>query len=343
MAEPAATSAPSAAAPAIPSGHVLALAWARAHPAPAALAGMLVLTITLFYVAVPLFFVPNPSRHLTAFQWIRSAWNPETHYDYGPIVPFIILGLVWHALPRLRGTTPAPSAWGLAPLVLGVLLFLLGARALQPRLTWAALPCLLTGALLYVWGLRAARVLLFPVLCIFFMIPVPGIDQTTVQLQVLATKSASLICNFIGIKMQAVGTSLHAVDGSFQFQVIGDCSGINSLMAITLMTAIFAHLTQDRLWKKIVLFAAAVPVALLGNMARLTAVMLVAKSLGQQIAGGWFHEASPYLVSFPFALGALCLVNTLLNWRTPVPPGRPRAPSGGLRAPVPGNGIGYDY
>ncbi len=105
------------------------------------------------------------------------------------------------------------------------------------------------------------------------------------RLQVLATQAANLVCNLIGIKMQAVGTTLIAVeDESFQFQVIGDCSGINSLMAITLMTAVFAHLTQDRLWKKLAaVHAASAPVAIVGNVARLTSIMLVAKCFGQHV------------------------------------------------------------
>ena len=133
-------------------------------------------------------------------------------------MPLIIAFLVWHAVPSLRGITLRPSAWGLVPLVMGVLLYLLGARALQPRITWGGLPFILLGGVIYAIGWRAARVMLFPILCIFFMIPVPGIDQATVKLQIMATKSAALICNFIGIKMQAVGTSLHAVDESFQLR-----------------------------------------------------------------------------------------------------------------------------
>ena len=340
------------AAPEPPAGHELALAWVRANPVPAALAGTLLATILFFYVGVPLFFVASQTRHITALDWIRAAWNPETHYEHGPLVPLIIAFLIWHALPRLRTVRVAPSAWGLAPLVFGVLLFLLGARALQPRFCWAGLPFMLFGTVIYTAGWRAARVLLFPILCVFFMIPVPGIDQATVKLQVMATKTAALICNLIGIKMQAVGTSLHAVDESFQFQVIGDCSGINSLMAITLMTAVFAHLTQDRLWKKLVLFAASIPVALIGNMARLTAIMVVAKCFGQAVAGGWFHEVSAYIISFPLAFGALCLVNKVLNWRTLPPPlpgregGTPLRPApavGGLPGQVPVKTVGYDY
>ncbi len=141
------------------------------------------------------------------------------------------------------------------PLLFGVFLFILAARTLQPRVALAALPLLLLGGALYLCGRRIARVLLFPVLCLFFMIPVPGIDQATVKLQLFAAKAAQLICSLIGLKLAAVGTSLHAVDESFSFEIAEGCSGINSLMAITLMTAIFAHLTQDRWWKKLLLFA----------------------------------------------------------------------------------------
>lgn len=333
-----------------PAGHTLALEWARANPLAAALAGTMLATLTVFYAVKPLFYVPADRHFITAWQWIWSAWNPESHYEHGPLVPVIILFLIWNALPKLRGIVPKPDVLGAVLMVLGVGLYLVAARALQPRFAWGALPFILLGAVLFAAGRQAARTLLFPILCIFFMIPVPDIDQATVKLQVLATAGARIACNLIGIKMVSIGTSLRAVDDSFQFQVIGDCSGVNSLMAITLMTAVFAHLTQDRLWKKLLLFCASAPVAILGNFARLTAIMIMAKCFGQGMAGGWFHEVSAYVVSFPFAFGALCVVNKLLNWNEP---GRPRAPRAGPRtqpAPmaeagpvVPGKTLSYDY
>ena len=331
-----------------PAGHTVALAWARANPVAAALVGACLAVLTIFYTAIPLFTEAN-KQLITPLAWIRSAWNPETHYEHGPLVPLIILFLVWNALPKLRGNVARPAMIGLLPVGFGVLLYLVGVRALQPRITWAALPFLLWGGVLYTAGWRAARTLLFPIACVFFMIPVPGIDQTTVKMQVMATKAAAGICNLIGIKMIASGVTLRAVDESFQFQVIGDCSGINSLMAITLMTAVFAHLTQDRLWKKLVLFASSAPVAIIGNFARLTSIMIVAKCFGQSVAGGWFHEISAYLISFPFAFGALCLVNKLLNWRSSPPrPGGGAARQSGaehpsLDGPFAPKPAGYDY
>lgn len=345
---PAASVKPSAPLP--PAGHTVALAWARANPAAAGLVGAMLALLTIFYAAVPLFPTAKQSL-ITPLRWIRDSWNPENHYEHGPLVFLIVLFLVWNALPRLRGAVLRPSWLGLLPLLGGVGLYLLGVRALQPRISWIGLPFMLWGGVYYAAGWRVARTLLFPIACVFFMIPVPGIDQATVKMQVIATQAAAFICNCIGIPMTASGVTLRAVDQSFQFQVIGDCSGLNSLMAITLMTAVFAHLTQDKLWKKVVLFATSVPVAIIGNFARLTSIMIVAKAFGQSVAGGWFHEISAYIISFPFAFGALCLINKLLNWRTPsrhVPPGgaAPRRPGfglPGLSGPATSSATGYDY
>ncbi len=338
---------PSPAAQPPPAGHTVALEWMQADPAAAALAGLLLATLAVFYAAVPLFPIAASTMRLTTLGWARGAWNPETHYEHGPLVPFIALFLVWNALPKLRGVRPAPSNWGLLPLLFGVFLFVVSARSLQARIALAALPFLLIGLVLFAAGRQYARVLAFPCACLFFLIPLPGIDQATVRLQLLVTQAANLICNLIGIHLMAIGTTLRAVDQSFNFEIAGGCSGINSLMAITLISAVFAHLSENRLWKQIILFAASVPVAIIGNIARLVAIMIVAKCFGQQVAGGWFHDISSYVVSFPFAFGALCLVHMALNW-TPgaassAPPSpRPRRaitpdPGGGPEAPS------YDY
>ena len=328
-----------------PAGHTLAVAWMRSDPLSAAVLATLLATLAIFYVAVPLFpAAAGANFRLTALGWARSAWNPETHYEHGPLVPFLALFLVWYALPKLRNTPPAPSNLGLVPLIFGLLLFVVSARSLQARLALAALPFLLVGVVLFTAGKRFARVLLFPIASLFFLIPLPGVDQATVRLQLLVTRAANVICNLIGIHLTAVGTTLRAVDRSFNFEIAGGCSGINSLMAITLMTAVFAHLGEDRLWKQIVLFAASVPVAIIGNIARLVAIMIVAKCFGQQIAGGWFHEISSYVISFPFAFGSLCLVHLALNWQPSArPPAPPQVAPASFAPKVTPKGPTYDY
>lgn len=146
------------------------------------------------------------------------------------------------------------------------------------------------------------------------MVPLNFLTQATSNLQFIETGTATAICNFIGIHVNNVGTIVNAADNSFQFQVDEGCSGIRSLMAIAMLSAIYAHITQDRLWKKLSIFAAAVIFALIGNAGRLVSIFVVARLFGQNLAGGPYHSISGYL-SFPFAIAAMMLFGKLINLR----------------------------
>src|SRR5262249_5867229 len=159
--------------------------------------------------------------------------------------------------------------WGWVLVIVGVLLFVIAARTMQARLALCALPVLLFGIVLYVFGKDVARVFLFPIAFLFFMVPLNFLTQATFRLQFLETRIASAVCNVIGIHVNAIGTVVNSADNAFHFQVDEGCSGIRSLMAIAMLSAIYAHYTQDRLWKKLAIFATALLFAMVGNAGRL--------------------------------------------------------------------------
>lgn len=283
--------------------------WVRREPRSAGWLGLFVAAIIFFFGLLPLF----SNYQLPAFLWLWQAWNPETNYEHGVLIPWITLFLLLHSLPKLRGLPVNSSRWGIWWLGAGVLLFLLAARTFQPRFAVAAVPFLAFGLVLYVWGAAVARVLLFPIMFLLFAIPLNFIEQATFRLQFISTALSSALCNFIGIQIAPMGTTMRAVDDSFQFEIAGGCSGINSLMAITMLTAIFVHFTQDRLWKKLVLFALSAMFAIIGNVARITVIMAVAKYVNPAFAGGKFHDWSAWLISFPFAFVAMYYASKLVN------------------------------
>jgi exosortase len=135
-------------------------------------------------------------------------------------------------------------------------------------------------------------------------------------LQFIITDVVGVLCNAVGIKIQALGTTLTAADGSFNFEIAEGCSGIRSLTAMTMITAIYVHLTQDKLWKKLVILAFSVVFAIAGNIGRIFTVVLVAKFISPTLASGIYHEYSGF-VFFPIALVAMVLFGKLLNihWR----------------------------
>ena len=99
---------------------------------------------------------------------------------------------------------------------------------------------------------------------------------------------------------------MQATDNAFHFEVDEGCSGIRSLMAIAMISAIYGHFTQDRLWKKLALFAGSIFFAITGNAGRLVSIFGIARFFGQDLAGGTYHIISGYL-SFPFAIAAMVI------------------------------------
>jgi exosortase/archaeosortase family protein len=83
-------------------------------------------------------------------------------------------------------------------------------------------------------------------------------------------------------------------------------------MAMVMVTAIYVHLTQTKLWKKATILFCSTGFAIIGNAGRIVTIFMVAKLFGSKFAGGPYHEWSGY-VSFPIALGAMLLLSRLLD------------------------------
>jgi exosortase len=268
----------------------------------------IIVTLVYFFGWLHLF----TNGRLSTWTWAWQAWTPETNYEHAKIIPIIVAFLIWYDRDKLKNAPWGSSPWGWAFIVIGLFLFVAGARTLQARLTLTALPVLLFGIVLYVCGRSVARVLLFPIAFLLFMVPLNFLTQATFKLQFLETGIASAVCNLIGVHVDTVGTVVNSSDNAFRFQVDEGCSGIRSLMAIAMFSAIYGHLTQDRLWKKLAIFAAALLFAVIGNAGRLVSVFVVGRFFGQDLAGGPYHAVSGF-ISFSCAFIAMILFGKLLN------------------------------
>jgi exosortase len=258
------------------------------------------------------FFKIFTNGALTTWQWAWAAWNPENNQEHAVIVlPLAIALLIYHR-QELRTAPKEPSNAGMAFVALGIGLFLLAVRCLQPRFALCALPFLIYGGVRFLWGRAVGRVFIFPCLFLLFMVPVGGFVQGTVSLQLLVSTSVKALSALIGVKIEAIGTTLRALDGSFDFEIAEGCSGIRSLMAMTMLSALYVHFTQREAWKQIVIFAGSVVFALVGNIGRVFSVILFARFISPRIAGTIYHDYSGFIF-FPVALLAMIGFSRLLN------------------------------
>jgi exosortase len=285
--------------------------WCRREPLGAALlmasAAVLVYFFGFYHVFV--------NGFQSTADWAWKGWNEENDQTHCVFIVPIILFILWYNRRELRAVEKAPSARGMVFVVAGVVMFVLGVRCLQPRMAVVAAPLLVYGIAEYLGGRAFARIFIFPCLLMLFMVPIGGVIQGTVSLQLLASNTVGAICRLLGIHVQIIGTTI-IVDGH-SFEVAGGCSGIRSLMAMTMLAALYVYFMIQGAWRQFAVFAGSIVFALIGNIARLFTVVLVAKWWSPEIAGGLYHDYSGF-VFFPFAVVAMVGFGNLVSrdWET---------------------------
>jgi exosortase len=303
--------------------------WIRKNPAQAFLLSAVLATFVYFYAVAPLFY------GITIANWAWVSWLPKYNQEHSKMVFPIFLFLIWYHREALIKAPKEASNWGILLLAVGVLLFVVGVRAIQPRLSLAALPLLFSGAVLFIWGKKVARILAFPSAFLVFLVPLAAIEQTSFRLQFMITGIVEKLSAILGIEVYSVGTTLRAVDGSWGFDISEGCSGIRSLIAMVMITAIYVHIVEKQMWKKVTIFSLSVMFAIVGNAGRIFTIIIIAKLGFPEFAGGLYHDYSGFIF-FPIALGVMVLTSKMLNLR----PGQIAAKAADLKAP---EKVTYDY
>lgn len=265
----------------------------------------------------------GPGRAGSALFWLGDSWNGETQYQHGFLFPLIILGLIvwqWKRLREEATDVQAPSAawigWGC--IVLGSLLYVAAHRTIQPRIAIGALPFILWGASLLFWGWRTALLLWFPFFFIWLAVPVPAFQQATTQLQILSTELAQHGSALFKVETVVRGTQIHSISNKWApLEIDEGCGGIRSLMALLMVSATWAYIAKMSLWKKLVLFLAAFPLAIIGNMLRLVSIFVIAEYGDPKFAGGTWHDWSGLLLFYPISLVLLLITHSLLEGGLP--------------------------
>jgi exosortase len=250
--------------------------------------------------------------NMATFSWLYGHWQRISHYSHGPLIPLIALGIAWWKRREILAQRIEPVGWGAVLVALTMLLYYVGVKAVQPRVTVISFVLLLYSLTFALGGRGLFRVLFFPISFLFLMIPLNFLEERIgLPLRHLMAWASTGILNLMGIETVRRGTAI--LSNVFHFDVANPCSGIQSLMALTTVTAAYAYITQTAQWKRWFLFLSAVPLAVLGNLARVTSIALVAQAYGQELASKAYHDWSGYVV-FGVALSAMVGLGWLLDF-----------------------------
>lgn len=282
---------------------------------------MIGLLVGYFYLVVDGF---GPDQIMSPLKWLQRSWNPETRFEHGPLVPLISIALLFWQGKTLKAAAAEGKAanraaiLGFLTAVLGAFLFLAAHRSGQVRLAIGGLPMILWGSAWFLWGWPVARLTAFPFFLLWLAIPVPQFMQATTKLQMLSTKLAGIGCSWLGIQTEVRGTQIFSVTDKWTpLEIDEGCGGIRSLMALILISSVWAYLSKMALWKKILLFLSAFPLAIIGNMLRLTSIFVIAEHGDPEFARNTWHDWSGLIIFYPISLILLLGVHSLLEGGLP--------------------------
>jgi len=270
---------------------------------------VLLLCMYFIYPAYP----TTAGKSLAKWTWL--ACNDQIGFFHGRFIPFAFLVMVAMAWTKARDYRVLPSWWGLGALLLGLLFYIASIRTIQPRLALIGAPFVIVGFAHYCLGWKVAKAVVFPAFFFWFAIPVPGLEVLlTGRLQILITQLCYHVGVFCGMDLTMAGTNI-SVKGN-GLEIAPGCSGIRSLMALVMISAVYANYTQKELWKKAVLFAASFPLAIIGNFGRIFTILVFSQMGLEDFAKQTYHDWAGLLFFFPIALSGLYLIDFLLNYRT---------------------------
>jgi exosortase len=240
-------------------------------------------------------------------------WWSDPNFSHGFFVPAFAAFVLWQDRSRLASIRPAPSAWGLALILFSLCTLVLGVFGAELFLSRVSLLMLATGMILFFQGWEFLRAVLFPLLFLVLMVPIPAIvfSQITFPLQILASKLSATVLPYFGVPVFREGNVINLP--AMPLEVAEACSGIRSLLSLTTLAIMYGYLLEKRIAIRVTLALASVPIAVAANGLRIVGTGLLVQHWDPEKAEGFFHAFSGWLI-FVVSLLMLFALHRALNF-----------------------------
>ena len=248
------------------------------------------------------------------YEWMASIYGSDfSDESHGFLIPFVVAYLLWDKREELARVESRNWAAGLVALGGAAAMHVIGFAIQQGRVSVVALFVGLYAIMGIVWGGSLLKAAFFPYVLFVFCMPLGGLtDSITVPLRVLVTEvSVWGGANILNADVINDGSRILHRGGDYHYDVAPACSGIRSLTALLILSTIVAFVSISVWWRRLTLIAAAIPVAIAGNVLRITAVIVAGEAFGQD-AGALVHDHAWILT---WGLALVCMWG-LFVWLT---------------------------
>ena len=182
----------------------------------------------------------------------------------------------------------------------------------QLSLSMLAIVIWWVGSFILCFGSRVARLFLFPLCFLFWLVPIPTplLERIIAIWQHGSAISASLMFSALGIPNTQDGVML-SIPG-LNLEVAQECSSLRSSLMLIVTSMVLAQLFLQSFWRKTVVVLAAIPLSIAKNGVRIFTISM----LGTRVDPGFLHgnlHRHGGIVFFLLALFAVVLLLWLLG------------------------------
>jgi len=270
--------------------------------------------------------------YIDAFGQLTRQWFENSVYSYGFLVPLISAYIAWVRWPAVKCSPRHPEYfWGAALIVDSMVMLTAGRLAALMSLEYLSLLVCLAGLVLLFLGRAALRALWFPIAYLLCMMPVW--DVLLSRLQLPAQRAAATIATEL---LRVLGTPAFRSDTmivlpSVSLEVLPECSGLNQLIALTVMAVPAAVLWIGGRVRQLMFVMVAIVLAYVSNGLRVFILgWLSSRSIPVSDPSSATHLVPGFVAISVAYLVLWTLLNRLARDRepaaaAPAPSSRPRA------------------
>ena len=241
---------------------------------------------------------------------MAAEWWNNTNYAHGFLIPILSLVVLWNRRKELQGIQVSPEFKGLWIFSFGLFTYFAGIAGKEEVIEQFSLPLTLLGLVCFLCGRTAARLTVFPIGYLYFMIPLPYLifRDIAFHLRLFDTKVVAMMASLLGVPVFRENFILHLPEISLE--VADACSGAFSSMALLALGVFYIH--ELKRPAKIFLWLLLIPLAVLSNIMRILVIVLVSYYSGNWILHSSFHLLSGTF-NFLVGFGALVFISILLE------------------------------
>lgn len=212
-------------------------------------------------------------------------WSESQTFAHAFLVPPISLWLIWRQRSELLSVAPTPMPLVAVPMAAAAVVWLMGELVSSNAVTQFALVVMLVLCVPLVLGWRSTRTITFPLLYLFFCVPVgefmlPTLMEWTADFTIAALRLS-------GVPVFREGLMFSIPTG--RWSVIEACSGVRYLIASVMVGTLFAYLNFQSTRRRAAFIGVSIIVPILANWLRAYMIVMLGHLSNNEIATGVDH------------------------------------------------------